>query len=310
MVPPAGKKEDQPAAAPPPKPVPSAGKKGDSRVRLRANELKASGLSGAALSDELSSYLVELKVEETASRCQRCWHDLKSRCICRLLPMQEPTLPVKVIILMHSVEFMSAGDDAKLLPAMLPAENSSLFVFGRAGDWERFEAELAVDPAHTLTLWPGEDALTIQEFVANLPPSSPWRTRADETPPSQPLPTLRVVVLDGVYNHARKMFKAMKNKLPAHLNPPFVALHPTTLSVYHRATKKYGASSAQTVTSESSDLDPAALRICTVEAYALLLREMGEEDGITRVSGARVRGKGGGWATPRLALKKKLSQCP
>ena len=31
-------------------------------------------------------------------------------------------------------------------------------------------------------LWP------IQEFVANLPPSSPWRTRADETPPSPPLP--------------------------------------------------------------------------------------------------------------------------
>lgn len=117
--------------------------------------------------------------------------------------------------------------------------------------------------------------MDVESFVnTKLLSSSPWGSPLDASASSRPL--LRVVVLDGVYNHARNMFKAMRTRLPPDIFPPFVALHPTTLSVYHRATKKYGASSGVTVTSDISDHDPLALRICTVEAYALLLRELGE----------------------------------
>jgi hypothetical protein len=35
------------------------------------------------------------------------------------------------------------------------------------------------------------------------------------------------------------MFKTVQSRLPKAVVPPFLALHPTTLSVYHRAAKKY-----------------------------------------------------------------------
>lgn len=94
-----------------------------------------------------------------------------------------------------------------------------------------------------------------------------------------PLPLLRVVVLDGVYPQARNMFRAMRTRLPPSHVPPHVALHPRTLSVYHRATKNFGRASAADVTQGP---DPDALHICTVEAYALLLRELGEGAGTSQ----------------------------
>jgi hypothetical protein len=64
--------------------------------------------------------------------------------------------------------------------------------------------------------------------------------------------------------------------------PPLqhVALHPTTLSVYSRAQHGYAEASARTVSQQHAD--PEALRICTVEAVALLLEELGEPTRNTR----------------------------
>jgi hypothetical protein len=146
----------------------------------------------------------------------------------------------------------SGGDDAKLLLAMLPPDRAELFVFGREGDWERLAAECAIDPGHTLTLWPAEDALTVGGYLDRLPEDSGWRRQAAAVdalraagegslaptgegrsngaeaagaaeavgaatatvtsalpPPPGELPLLRVIVLDGVYNHARNMFRAL-----------------------------------------------------------------------------------------------------
>jgi hypothetical protein len=210
---------------------------------------------------------------------------------------------------MHYKEYYSAGDDAKLLLAQLP--NVELFIFGKEGEWERFESELSIDPTHNLVLWPGEDALCIEEFLAGLPDESGWKgtattsstetssaTSCDVHTPTATttkiaattttgtagaaFPLLRVVLLDGVYNHARNMFKSIRTRLPPSIIPPYVALKPKTLSVYHRATKKYGNSSNITIQSESSNHGEDNLRICTVEAYALLLKELGEEDDVTQ----------------------------
>jgi hypothetical protein len=52
--------------------------------------------------------------------------------------------------------------------------------------------------------------------------------------------------------------------------PPYVALHPSTLSVYHRAQKRYGAASAVSVVKGEN---PDALRICTVEVRTTPLRD-------------------------------------
>lgn len=40
-----------------------------------------------------------------------------------------------------------------------------LFIFGIASDWKKFESELSIDPTHTMTLWPGVNAITINEFL-------------------------------------------------------------------------------------------------------------------------------------------------
>lgn len=247
-------------------------------------KLRDDGCEGRELFEKIASSVIEKKEHSRSNRCSRCWHDAKTRCICHLVPdLTETKLPVKVLILMHYKEYLSTGDDAKLILAMLPPNQAELFVFGKQGDWERFEKEITIDPVHTMTLWPGEGAQTYSEFIQNLPDGSHWRTQnRDERSPSTgtpsrvKLPILRVIVLDGVYSHARNMFKTMKKILPVF--PPYVALHPETLSVYHRALKNYAASSAKTVAQSS---DPKALHICTVEAFALLLKELGEWDATT-----------------------------
>jgi DTW domain-containing protein YfiP len=241
-------------------------------------ELQNKGYKGLELFEKMASTTIEKKEQSRSNRCARCWHDAQTRCICHLVPdLPETRLSIKVLILMHFREYLSAGDDAKLILAMLPPDQAELFVFGKQGDWERFKAEVAIDPVHTLTLWPGEGAQTCPEFISNLPDDSPWRNANSDVSPPHKLPTLRVIVLDGVYSQARNMFKTMKKALPT--CPPYVALHPETLSVYHRALKNYGESSAKTVEQSS---DPKALHICTVEAFALLLKELGEWDETTQ----------------------------
>lgn len=259
---------------------------------------------GVELFEKIATLSIKKKETARSNRCPSCWHDATLRCICPLIaPFATETLrlPIQVIVLMHHKEYLSAGDDAKLLLRMLP-DNSKLFVFGKEGDWELFEEECAIDPVHTLTLWPTEGALTMQEYLNNhLPDESPWRQqqqrrskrkeandnhnakKVEQPSPSesesqQPLPVLRVIVLDGVYSHARNMFSAMKKRLPQQQQPPFIALHPDTVSVYHRAQKTYATSSRTTVLQSK---DPKALHICTVEAYALLLKELGESSHIT-----------------------------
>jgi len=169
---------------------------------------------------------------------------------------------------------------------MLPPEQTKLFIFGRPGDIEALQAEVDADPAHSLLLWPGDSALTVKEYVQTLPQWSAWRCRGlgSGAPPSPSSsssspPVLRVVVLDAVYRTARMMFRHLCKMRSD--RPPLrhVALHPTTLSVYSRAQNGYAAASAKSV--EQSG-DPAALRICTVEAVALLLGELGEPPRHTR----------------------------
>mmetsp|Transcript_33034 Transcript_33034/g.106852 ORF Transcript_33034/g.106852 Transcript_33034/m.106852 type:complete len:214 (-) Transcript_33034:166-807(-) len=99
--------------------------------------------------------------------------------------------------------------------------------------------------------------------------------------PAGDLPMLRVVLLDGVYNDARALLRTLRRRLPAAHVPPHVALHPDTLSIYHRASgKSYAAASAESVRRGQTG-DEAALRVCTVEAAALMLQELGEPEATT-----------------------------
>ena len=282
-------------------------------LRNFGKSAKEQGYTGVELFEKIATRTVEIKETHRTNRCRRCWHDTITRCICSYIPSLSEDgveLPIKVIVLMHYKEYFSAGNDAKLMLAMLPGEQrSQLCVFGRKGDWGKFQSECALDPDHTLLLWPAENALTVDGFVSKLPEDSPWRQRSERTEQAtatvaaaatadqgksssetsvdgvgsaaKQLPTLRVVVLDGVYSQARIMFKTIKRRFAADgvPVPPHVALHPKTLSVYHRAQKNYAQSSAVTVRNSS---DPDALHICSVEAFALLMKELGEPEMTTQ----------------------------
>lgn len=150
-------------------------------------------------------------------------------------------------------------------------------MYGRPGDLEALRDELAVSPQHTLLLWPGDGALTVEAFLRQLEPATSFvpaaaccATTNTWAPASSAPPLLRVLVLDGVYNDAAAMFRHLRKRGCA---TPHVALHPQTLSVYRRAQHGYAGSVGGS--------DPAALRICTVEAVALLLEELGEPKATT-----------------------------
>ena len=260
-----------PASSPPPPPPPFIRSKIQRNLArdldhasiwtLKA-KLLASGVKGPALFEALRTHTLAIKEKHRfVNRCQHCYHD-NARCICALLLGLTKTklthesllINVKVCILMHHQEYMNCGNTGKLLAAMLPKSRAEVFVYGKQGEFERFENEINIDPSHTLTLWPGDGARTVAEFRESIDQSinSPWQTGpfAGVHPftavhPPETTPLLRVVLLDGVYNHARNMFSAMKKRIAN--NPPFVALHPTTISVFHRATKQYGKRSGRDV---------------------------------------------------------------
>jgi DTW domain-containing protein YfiP len=259
-------------------------------------KLKSKGLQGDDLFQSIATHNLNVKKSARKNRCPSCWHDSKV-CICAQIPKPTtPRLPVKILILMHYKEYYNAGNDAKLLLQILPHTQCELFIFGIAEDWTKFQNELTKDPVHTMLLWPCDESLTVNEYLKTLPNSEIFQqhqhvemattatatatTTSTPTPTPTPMPTptpttttLRVVVLDGVFNHANSMFRSIRRRLPSSIHPPPVALHPSAISIYHRAKKNYAAASAKL---QQNSKDPQALRICTVEAVALLLSELGE----------------------------------
>lgn len=229
-------------------------------------------MQGEALFEANVTESIARKESRCQNRCSHCWHDKTQRCICRLVVPRSLTTEtrVKVLVLQHSKEYLNPGDDAKLLLALLPPERCALYVYGRKGDLAALRAELDEAPQHTLLLWPGEGALTVDDWLARLEPR-PSFVPSHQQPGGPSPPLLRVLVLDGVYNDAAAMFRHLRRGGVA---VPHVALHPQTLSVYRRAQHGYAGS--------VSGSDPAALRICTVEAVALLLEELGEPQTTTR----------------------------
>ena len=148
-------------------------------ARARRAALEAEGCTEDEVLEGMVDGAIARKEKSKRHLCSRCWHDASAtnrKCICHHLGQLQTALPAKVLVLMHHKEYLKAGDDAKLLLAMLPAERTELYVFGRRGDLARLQAELRVDPAHTLILWPGNDALTVDQFVERLPRTSPWRS--------------------------------------------------------------------------------------------------------------------------------------
>jgi DTW domain-containing protein YfiP len=248
------------------------------KMREHRSSFVESGVDGFELFEKMASLNLRYRIEDQrTNRCPSCWYDKEVRCICDRMPprMERNLMPnVKFLLLLHHKEYLNAGNSAKVLLSLLPKEQIELYVYGREGDFDRLIEEILMDRDHTLTLWPGGDSQTIEEFLSELPSDSGWADqRNGET-------ELKIVVLDGTYTNARNMHKTLRKRLKEKA-PKNVALHPTEVSKFHRAQKTYGASIAENL-KHNQNLDEKAMRISTAEACALLLRELGCQEEVQK----------------------------
>ena len=303
------------------------------RTRDYQKKLVAQGVQGFDLMEAMTTLNLEHKIEASNHKCIGCWHDLTQHCICsRLLPLDlsletmmmihsHPSssdnggldhpfmripIRIKIIVLMHSKEYMSAGNSAKLLIQLLPKQ-TELFLFGKKGEIDRLFEEIKVNKHNTMILWPGKNALSVADFLAASSVVASHKTRfgthrAAEQPrlPPPPPVLVRAIVLDGTYTQARNMLASLRKRFGVNNLPVTVQLRPTTVSVFHRAQKNYGKahqqqqpssnesrqkSQTQPKISHCESLVPeiketvsnqdVTQRICTAEACGLLLMELG-----------------------------------
>ena len=255
-------------------------------MREHRSSFVESGVDGFELFEKMASLNLRYRIEEQrTNRCPSCWYDKEIRCICDRMPtrVERSLMPnVKFLLLLHHKEFLNAGNSAKILLSLLPKEKIELYVYGREGDFDRLIEEILMDRDHTLTLWPGGDSQTIEEFLAELPSDSGWATaqRNRETELCIKSSFLKVVVLDGTYTNAKNMHKTIRKRLKEKA-PKNVALHPTEVSKFHRAQKTYGASIAENL-KNNQNLNEKAMRISTAEACGLLLRELGCQEEVQK----------------------------
>lgn len=183
------------------------------------------------------------------TRCSRCWFPVDcdggtSYCICAKMPALSLKTRTRFMVYMHPRDWYNAGDDAKILLSATP-DAAEIFVYGRPGDDEKLKRSLA-SCSSALLLFPDASAISVDEFLQQRGLSD---TEAKEEPETG------IVVIDGTWNNVKQMQKHFSKEVAPHV--PHVKLEPKSLSVYARTqTRKDGISS--------------------VEAVALLLRELGE----------------------------------
>mmetsp|Transcript_30210 Transcript_30210/g.65990 ORF Transcript_30210/g.65990 Transcript_30210/m.65990 type:complete len:276 (+) Transcript_30210:80-907(+) len=205
-------------------------------------------------SGALSHLYVEGKERRAAHRCANCWHD-RYHCCCPLIKHLTFRLNVRFIVYQHYTDYLNAGDDAKLLWCCAP-ERTSLFVYGKQDHDKQLCAECLKDPANTVLLFPSDKAITAEEFLELRTQSArSAQDPSDDSDASSLDVPLTIVVIDATWRHAKAMHRNLCKT--SGFDIPQVQLSPTALSVYAR-------------TQSQPD------RICTVEAVALLLQHLGE----------------------------------
>ena len=198
---------------------------------------------------------------------------------------------VKILLLLHHKEYLNAGNSAKSLIALLPKENIELYVYGKVGDFDRCIDEMVIDQGRqTAILWPGENAISVEQFTSSCRSihinnskttkvGSDVGTSENNKANKHQTQIIRVVALDGTYKNAKNMHKTIRRRLDEeeHTMPVCIALHPKSVSQFHRAKKNYGAA-IQDNLKANDRLDERALRVSTAEACALLLMELGAKE--------------------------------
>mmetsp|Transcript_18305 Transcript_18305/g.39567 ORF Transcript_18305/g.39567 Transcript_18305/m.39567 type:complete len:334 (+) Transcript_18305:354-1355(+) len=249
-----------------------------SMLRSRKQDMVAKGIKGWDLMEAMTTLTLNYKDSISQHRCQKCWLD-PIKCICsrlsKLLVDNTATLDdkfsVKLLVLMHSKEYLDAGNSAKLLRMVLPNYLVEYYIFGKIGDVHRLAQEMSVDLTNTMILWPDKNALSVSQFLeqqSTICGDDMIRPSGEE---NNQKPLIRTVVLDGTYTQARNMHNSLRKRLLDQPLPVAVQLRPTVSSVFHRAQKNYGQAHQQ----QSTEVSELAQRVSTAEACGLLLTELG-----------------------------------
>jgi len=270
--------------------------------RNHAKALRSDGdTSGHNLFEKMATLNINYRInEERHHRCPDCWY-CNARCVCDLMPpkINPQDLPnVKILLLLHHKEYLNAGNSAKSLIALLPKENIELYVYGKEGDFDRCIDEMMIDRGRqTAILWPGENAITVEEFrrrsslqTQSTNPDKINSVGSDNATDGnnyevgkEQKQSLRIIALDGTYKNAKNMHKTIRRRLDEEdhniMMPACIALHPKSVSQFHRAKKNYGAA-IQDNLKTNGRLNEKALRVSTAEACALLLTELGAKESV------------------------------
>ena len=244
-------------------------------LRDYKRNLQSSGVQGFDLLEAMATLSINHRLATQKDRCRRCWH-VSLHCICsglqdlQLQLKGKGLIDVKICILMHHKEYMSAGNSAKLLLLMCHS-SAELYVFGKKGDVDRLFNDLKAEHVKPIILWPGSHAISTAEVLDSIVQKENSGAKENN------IRAINAVVLDGTYNQARNMYKSLKKKWGADI-PATVALRPISESVFHRAQKNYGRAHLQ----HNQD-EEAILRVSTAEACGVLLQELGCKDVLDRV---------------------------
>jgi DTW domain-containing protein YfiP len=144
----------------------------------------------------------------------------------------------------HHKEFFNAANTGKILFSSAP--RADLFIGAIPEDEKRLAEIVAADAVNSLVLFPSGDSITVQDFEKE--------RKEKGVAAGHPV---NIVALDGTWGQAKHLHARLM-RLPEFANVRKVRLAPEQLSKF--------------MSRKQSQVD----RICTVEAVALLLKELGE----------------------------------
>jgi DTW domain-containing protein YfiP len=146
-------------------------------------------LDGAARESVAVARRLRARMDSFAKNgdCRRCWLQ-RAHCVCdRCAPLGDLGSARRLFVVMHHKEILLAVDTAKLLLAAYP-DRARLVVGGLAGQPAEAEMLASIAAGEAIVLFPSDDSVPASAL--------------DGTPRD-------VVVLDGTWSQARKLYKRL-----------------------------------------------------------------------------------------------------
>ena len=188
--------------------------------------------------------------------CRRCWLQV-AHCVCdRVEALGDAGAARNLYVVMHHKEVLLAVDTAKLLLAAYPG-HAHLIVGGLAGQPAEAAMRRALEAREAAVLFPTDDAVSVSDFASR--------------------GTVDVVVIDGTWSQARKLYRRLPRSDTVSLDDDTVSLlatgqgrqlrsHPTkwrevsTLSATRHLLNGLGAPTAHRLAEYQDVADAAARR--------------------------------------------------